>query len=243
MLICGTSVALPPEGFESFGIINNGTLTRSLTSHVGFVNPRWVGDYETFQFYYGTPTYSSGYLTVGAGLTVGNSFADRNAYFLRHDFLFLSRSSLSLKFMHEDFNYIPSGHDSVGIEVNSFVPWGEKTGSYFTIGIFNKWNKFVWNGPYWIPFYLNTNDSYAFFNGTFGIKYGFGQRGYWTVDISTRETFSYHPLDHVGFDLNISLPIGQSSYFRILNGIRTSAFFMGTMTPATYFTMLGFYSQ
>ncbi len=235
--------SLPPEGLESFALIGGGQPAKSLTASIGFVNPRWTGDHETFNFYFGSPTYSGGYFTYGASVTVGNNFGDRDAYFVRHDFQIFEKASLSLKILHEDYKYIPSGHDSVAIEFNNYFAWTDRSGSYLSFGIFNKWNKYQWNGPWWAPMYLNTNDSYAFFTAAAGFKKGLGEKSFWTFDANTRDPFSYYSLDHVAFDLNFNISVGEVSFVRLLMGVRTSALWMGAATPASYYTMLGLYTQ
>lgn len=242
LLTCGIAWSLPPEGLESFALIGSGQST-SITTHLGYVSPKWTSNYQTLNAYFGRPTFSKGFLTYGASVTVGENFGARDAYFVRHDFQLISTNSISIKLLHEDYKYIPSGHDSVAIEFNNYIAWTEGSGTYLSVGIFNKWNKYMWNGPWWIPMYLNTNDSYAFFTATLGFKKLIGERSFFTLDANTRDPFSYYSLDHVGFDWNLNLAVGESSFVRILLGLRTTAFWMGTMTPSSYQAMIGLYSQ
>jgi len=219
---CHSAQAVPPEGLEGFSILGNGKPKEaSFYSNVGYVNPSFTSDYETFQVYGGTLTPLKNYISAGGSMTVGNKFGDRAAYFARYDWTFW-RSSFGIKWAHEDYRYINAGKNSIGLDFNSSIGVTKKSGAYISIGVFDRWINYRWNQPSWSPINFGGEDHQANLQGCLGIFVGeFLGTSFTTLDVNTKDVFSYYNLDNVGIDTTFNWGEGNR-FFRLTAGARFS---------------------
>lgn len=150
---------------------------------------------------------------------------EKNAYFLRYDFTIMGTQSISLKWLHNDWNYIPAAQENFALEYNGFLMVESLgTGAYYSIGVFKRWLKQVWNENYQNPASFQTEDTSVFAVITLGLSYRVGGNLI-TFDFNNRSTFNFYNADDVGTDLTYYWQFSNGSFMRILMGTRWSSFF------------------
>lgn len=243
-LVLTTSVAgaLPPEGFENVTLLGRGTASKYYSAAITHQKPIWRSSFQSAQYYFGLPV-GSDYFTAGVRSSITPSWGDRDAYFLRYDFVMLKSSSFSFKWMHENWRYISTSKESAGFEYNLFYgAEGRRSGVYLSLGYYHRWLKQAWNDPWWSPFNLDTQDQEGYATFTLGWQTAFGTNGsYFTVDMNSRDPYSYYTMDNIAFDLGLNFNAGKF-IVRTVVGMRTSALFMGTGAVSEYYGSLGIVS-
>ena len=146
--------------------------------------------------YGGVPTAAGNYLAIGGSVTVGSTFDDRDAYFLRWDETFWSTHSVALKWVHEDLKFITSSIDAFGVDYNGFWPWSERSGVYFVLGGYYRYLKQNWNGTWWAPLSLNSSDQEGYLEAELGWQFSWGATNFVTFDLGSRDPFSYSNIDN-----------------------------------------------
>ncbi|HEX4925532.1 MAG TPA: hypothetical protein VFV50_15670 [Bdellovibrionales bacterium] len=227
-LTCSVAAALPPEGFENVTLIGRGKGSTQYAPALTYVSPVWRDVYQGAQFELGLPA-GTNYASFGARSSLSPEWGDRDAYYARFDYVMLQASSLSFKWMHENWRYIASAKESIGLEYNVFFGFnGRKSGMYGTFGGYYRWLKQRWNDPWWSPLNLNTEDHEGYFVFVLGWQSSIGTSGsYFTFDVNNRDPFSYYTMDNLAFDLGLNIDLGRTLW-RVVAGVRTSALTMGT---------------
>lgn len=146
---------------------------------------------------------------------------------MRYDYTFGGTQSVSLKWLHNDWNYMASAQENIALEYNAYVPVESLgTGGYFTLGIYQRWLKQSWNNNYQNPFSLDTDDTSMFLAATFGILFKVGSEGsFITIDLNNRDTFNFYNSDDVGTDLSYYWKLESENFIRLIAGTRWSGFF------------------
>lgn len=149
----------------------------------------------------------------------------KHAYFLRYDHTMFGTQSFSLKYLHNDWGYIPAAQENIALEYNGFLLVESLgTGAYYSFGIYKRWLKQIWNENYQNPFSFNTEDTSLFGVATLGISYRLGANLI-TLDFNNRDSFNYFNSDDIGSDLSFYWQFTNGSYLRFLLGTRWSGFF------------------
>ncbi len=164
--------------------------------------------------------------TIGYYQTLDDySSPAKNAYFLRYDFTIMGTQSISLKWLHNDWNYIPATQENFALEYNGFLMVESLgTGAYYSVGVFKRWLKQVWNENYQNSFSFSTEDTSLFAVATIGISYRLGGNLI-TFDFNNRSTFNFYNADDVGTDFTYYWQFSNGSFMRILLGTRWASFF------------------
>ncbi|OQW53471.1 MAG: hypothetical protein A4S09_07680 [Proteobacteria bacterium SG_bin7] len=164
--------------------------------------------------------------TIGYYQTLDDfSSPKKNAYFLRYDYTFLGTQSVSLKWLHNDWNYIPAAQENIALEYNGFLLVESLgTGAYYSIGIYKRWLKQIWNENYQSPFSFQTEDTSFFAVAALGLSYRVSGNLI-TFDFNNRSTFNFYNTDDVGTDLTYYWQFSSGSFLRMLLGTRWSGFF------------------
>lgn len=165
--------------------------------------------------------------TLGAGSSFTEDNKDRNAFFIRYDWLFGDRNSLSFKWTFEQWRYIRAAKDSIGLEYNSFINFS-KRGLYLSFGYYHRWLKQRWNKNASHPLNFDTKDHEGFFTFCLGWLWG-NKENYWTFDINSRDDFSYYNLNNIAFDLNYHRH-WAGNYIKAFVSVRTSGVLVGVGT-------------
>jgi hypothetical protein len=154
-------------------------------------------------------------------VTAGNKFADRDAYFGKFDYTFWG-SSIGLKILHEDFRYIEAGKNSVGADFNTFFRIGATSGLYLSIGGFYRVINYRWNKNSWSPASFDGEDRQSNWQGCFGFyKAGLIGSSLTTLDINTKDSFSYYNMDNIAVDLGMHWGDAKSM-LKLAGGVRLS---------------------
>lgn len=158
----------------------------------------------------------------------------RDAWFLRYDFLFGEQNSLSFKYIHENWYWLSSGKESIGLSFNSMTSWN----FYYTVGYYFRWLKQSWDRGAYAPFTFSTDDKEGFVVLVLGWKFELSSGSFWTVDFNNRDSFSYYSSDNWAVDFKYYLP-SDTFTISILAGFRLSGLFGLAPYPATGYGGLG----
>jgi hypothetical protein len=165
--------------------------------------------------------------TLGYYQTANQTFdrPDKFAYFLRFDYTMGGTQSVSLKYLHNDWSYIPAAQENWSFEYNGFFSVQSLgTGAYYSLGIYRRWLKQSWNDDYQNPLSYQSDDVSAFAAATLGIMFKMGSDTL-TFDLNNRDTFNFFNSDDVATDLTYYWQLANGKYLRFLVGARWSGFF------------------
>lgn len=163
--------------------------------------PNFRSYYPSIALAFGQSTDSGDYYNLGVNSSIGDAAGEKLAYYLRYDFRFGEQSSISLKYLHEDWFYIDSAKESWGLEYNSAFDFVQNTwGFYYSIGIFYRWLKQSWNDNPHSIFNYDTEDQSAFLSLLFGWRKIDNER-HWGFEMHNRDAFSYYNTNHVNFEV------------------------------------------
>jgi hypothetical protein len=232
--------ALPPEGFESFTLFGSGKTAPYLSGALTYQRPVYRDDYASLEVVKAF-TNGSDLITVGARSMISPTIGDRDAYFLRYDLTVFQTSSLGLKLIHENWRYISSSKDSIGIDYNIYFGSPRlRSGVYVSLGGYYRYLKQRWNDPWWTPTNLNTQDQEGYALFVLGVQGSLGNSGsFFTFDINTRDHFSYYNMDNMAFDLALNLD-SNHLLWQFIMGFRTTALTMGTASLSESYLSFGF---
>lgn len=239
-LTTGVAYAIPPEGLENFGVLNQGKVSDSSAIKLSLDRPVFRPDFESLQYVGGT-TLGENYLSYGARGTLAPKAGDRSAFFLKYDWVFDKKHSFAIKYIHEVWQYISSAKESFGVDYNGYFPLGKgQTGVYVSFGGYYRYLKQRWDEGWYNPFNLSSEDQEGFFQGVLGWQIGLPEaRDFVTIDVNWRDEFSYYNFDNAGFDLGFNFE-GKGLVGKIIFGIRTAAITMGTGNITEYNLAIGF---
>lgn len=239
VLVSTSAWGIPPEGLEAYALLGSSRQASPVFyANVGYVNPAWASDYETFQTYFSAPIFGNNFFTYGLALTTGNKFGDRDAYFVRYDQTFRGQS-LSLKLAHVDYRFINAGKNTVSLSYNASFGIGKDTSFYFVGGMYYRFSLNSWNRPAWSPTNFNTEDREYYFEGVFGTKLSYGPTFNITMDLNNRDPFYSYNGDYIAYDLTFNFITKNKLTFRITSSTRFAALFAGTADIGEQTVLLG----
>ncbi len=184
------------EGFESYAIFQSRSRAHI---HLG-ISYNWqnfIDPYPTYPLQFGYWYLKNLYFSSGLQLSSGQNSGDRLAYYFRNDWFFGESSSISIKYLHEDWYYIQSAKESIGLELNSsYQILGKKLVFYYAFGAFHRWLKQEWNENTHTPFYFKSDDESGFLTSLLGWLYNLNQNAY-GFEVYTRDTFSYYNTQYI----------------------------------------------
>ncbi len=218
--------AVPPEGVEMALLNKEARPGSQLYANLGFVNPVWTSDYESLQSYVSIMNSKKNVFSYGVLLTAGNSFGDRDAYFVRYDQTFYSQS-LSLKLAHLDFRFLGAGKNTLSLDYNASFGAVQKSRFYFSGGLYYRASLYSWDPQPWNPLNFNTEDHEYYFEMCFGNKTVFSQSFYVTVDMNNRDPFVAYNGDNLAFDLTLNFSSSNKFEWRITSSTRFTGLLAG----------------
>lgn len=158
----------------------------------------------------------------------------RDAWYVRYDYNFSKGYSVNFKFIHENWYWLTSAKESMGLAYNV----NTDLGLYYSVGYYFRWLKQSWDDDPYIPFTFDTDDKEGFLTLLLGIAFDNGH-DYWTLDFNNKEAYSYFSADNWAVDFKYHLKTGSSSYLTFLLGVRFTGIMGLSPYPAATYTGLG----
>ncbi|GEM_PF-3726828 len=219
--ISSIAYGLPPEGLEGYGIYSKESANYHVYLQGENRNSYWkteglgtsiISDYLnesgnqwTLGFYQNADTVNSNHL----------------AYFVRYDLIPWETHSLSLKYLHQDWYFIESGQENIGLEFSGYFPFElARSSFYYSIGFYYRWLKQSWNQDAHKPFSFQTEDKSGFPTFTLGFQKELSDDGsFLTFDYNDRDAFNYQNGDSWSTDLSVNISFGEERFLKLYYGV------------------------
>jgi hypothetical protein len=214
--------AIPSEGLNEWGIKKqNSKFSTQLNANSN--HSFWLPNYNSLEGIFGYKSDSHLYI-MGYQASENLDEVQRDAWFIKYEYL-LSNASISFKYIHNNWYWISSGKESLGLSFNLNTSWG----GYSNFGYYHRWLKQAWNSSPYSPFNFNTNDKDGFF--IFNLGWSFEYSGsILTVDFNNRDAFNYYSADNWALDSKYYMLINNDLAFTTTLSIR----FTGLWGAAPY---------
>lgn len=236
----GQALAFIPEGLETMSLYKSSPKKSHIYANFQSVESVWRSEGNSLVTLIDYQTDSKDLVTLGYYQTTSKD--DKFAYFFRYDLIFWGTQSISLKYLHNEWNYISTTQENLALEYNGFVPWGSgRTNFFYTLGLYGRWLKQKWNNDYQNPLSFQTDDKSVFATLAAGLLIEFGTNGsFVTVDFNNRDFFNFHNADNFATDVSFYFAFQKSLTLKIFAGTRWSTSFTYIPGfPATNYVGLG----
>lgn len=226
--------ALPPEGFENFVIMRSTQSLSSITMNWNY--PYYRAEYYNIEFL-NSENKDSSIDTWGLYLSLSPDGLERDGYFYRKDFKWGQYSSISFKYLHEDWRYIVTGKESLTLAWNHYNDWNGR-GLYLNFGYYHRWLKQRWNTNQYIPLTFNTEDNEGYLSFILGYKGMTIDDCFWTIDINSQNQFSNFHFSNVALDISYNI-LSDGILLRSYFSARTASYFVGAPAYSSFHLGIG----
>lgn len=221
LFIAPMAQAFPPEGFESYGLYLKESSNTRVYLQGENRNSYWKTEGLGYSIIGDYLNESENQWTFGYYQNSDEINSNQSAYFVRYDLIPWESHSLSLKYLHQDWYYIESGQENIGLEFSGIFPMEfARSGFYYSIGFYYRWLKQNWNQDANKPFTFATQDKSGFACFTVGFQKKLSNKGsFLTFDYNNRDAFNYQNADSWATDLSLNIAIGKKNFLKIYYGV------------------------
>ena len=219
--------AFPPEGLEGFAIYSKESTDYHVFLQAEKRNSYWKTEGLGTSIMADYVTEAENQWTLGFYQNTDKINDNEIAYFARYDLIAWETHSVSLKYLHQDWYYIESGQENIGLELSGAFPLEfSRTSFYYSIGFYYRWLKQSWDQDAHKPFTFKTEDKSGFGSFTLGFQKQLTSNGsFLTFDYNDRSAFNYQNGDTWSTDLGINIAFRKDRYLKFYYGALWSGVF------------------
>ncbi|MFK8136801.1 MAG: hypothetical protein AB8E15_00445 [Bdellovibrionales bacterium] len=221
-----------PEALESKFIL--GTTDYFIDLGIDRTDNQWRSLYHDFSFHVGW-FKESAIWSFGFQKSEELESSSSESFYVRYDWLVGQSSSISFKFLHDNWYWLNTGRESLGIEYNIL----EQSSYYLTLGYYHRWTKQTWDDDPYNPLHFNNEDSEGFFTLIYGFLFD-SEYGTYSIDINNRDDFNYYTSDFWALDSKLYLNSSAEGTLYFKASIRFTGLMGLTLYPGSFLIGMGY---